>query len=113
MRNIMMPMFKLMPGKSAEISVAASRYLEASEYPQDVTGQFFASAPKKLIGPLHRVELPTRPGSNQLPRNVEGHCLGHRRRRLSRCSIGPLPHSELVSWADCEAAMPGSPIRQP
>ena len=57
MRNIMMPILKLMPAMSAEIPVAVKRYLDASEFPSDVTGQFFASAPKKMTGPLHRVEL--------------------------------------------------------
>ncbi len=58
MRNIMMPFLKLVPGMSAETSVAASRHIEASGYSDQVTGQFFASAPKKMTGPLHKVELP-------------------------------------------------------
>ncbi len=60
MRRIMMPVLKRAParfGLAAPISVAASRYLEAADYPADVSGQFFASAPKKMTGPLHRVEL--------------------------------------------------------
>ena len=57
MRNIMMPMFKLMPGMSATIAVGASRYLEVASYPDEVSGEFFASPPKKLIGPLQKVEL--------------------------------------------------------
>jgi NAD(P)-dependent dehydrogenase (short-subunit alcohol dehydrogenase family) len=58
MRNIMMPFFKLMPGKSATVSEAAGRYLEVAGYSREVSGEFFASAPKKMIGPLHKVELP-------------------------------------------------------
>ncbi len=61
MRRIMMPFMKAMPasmGMAAPIAVAAGRYLEASEFPSDINGEFFASAPKKMTGPLHRVELP-------------------------------------------------------
>lgn len=57
MRKIMVPFMKKAPGMAADTPTAASRYLEASTYPADVTGRFFASAPKKIIGPLHRVEL--------------------------------------------------------
>ena len=61
MRNIMMPMFKLAPkkmGMAAPVPVAAQRYIDASEFGADVTGKFYASAPKKMTGPLHEVELP-------------------------------------------------------
>jgi hypothetical protein len=58
LKRIMVPIFKLVPGMSAPVSVAAARYLEAADYPEQVTGQFFASAPKKMTGPLHKVELP-------------------------------------------------------
>ncbi len=61
MRKIMVPMMKAMPAKlgmAAPVSVAAARYLEASEFPDDVTGEFFASAPKKMTGALHKVVLP-------------------------------------------------------
>lgn len=60
MKRVMMPVMKRMPkfmGMAAPISVAAARYLEASTYGGDVTGEFFASAPKKMTGPLHRVDL--------------------------------------------------------
>ena len=50
--------FKLVPGKAAPIPVAAGRYIEASEYSEQVSGQFFASAPKKVIGDLQKVDLP-------------------------------------------------------
>ncbi len=58
MKRILLPFFKLVPGKAATTPVAASRYIEASAYPEQVTGQFFASAPKKMIGDLHKVDLP-------------------------------------------------------
>jgi hypothetical protein len=40
------------------VSEAASRYLDVADYLREVSGEFFASAPKKMIGPLHKVELP-------------------------------------------------------
>jgi len=58
MRRIMLPFFKVMPGMSAPVSEAAGRYLEASVYTEQVNGEFFASAPKKMTGALHKVELP-------------------------------------------------------
>jgi NAD(P)-dependent dehydrogenase (short-subunit alcohol dehydrogenase family) len=58
MKRILLPFFKVMPGRAATIPVAAGRYIEASDYPEQVTGQFFASAPKKLTGDLHKVDLP-------------------------------------------------------
>ena len=57
MRYFMMPVFKFMPGMMAPVSEAASRYIEAAGYSEQVNGQFFASAPKKMTGPLHKVEL--------------------------------------------------------
>lgn len=57
MKKIMMPFFKLMPGMSAPTSVGAARYIEVSDYPEQVNGEFFASAPKKMTGDLHKVEL--------------------------------------------------------
>ena len=54
--KLMMTVFKVVPGMSAPVSVAASRYVEVSEYPDDVSGEFFASAPKKMVGDLHRMD---------------------------------------------------------
>jgi NAD(P)-dependent dehydrogenase (short-subunit alcohol dehydrogenase family) len=61
MRNIMMPVFKHAPkrfGMAATTDVAAARYIDALDFDVDVNGQFFASAPKKMTGPLHRMEQP-------------------------------------------------------
>lgn len=60
MRNIMMPVMKRAPkrlGMAAPVSVAARRYIAASQFGPEVSGQFFASAPKKMTGPLHKVDL--------------------------------------------------------
>ncbi len=60
MKRIMVPVMKMMPkrfGMAADTPTAAARYLDVADYPADVSGEFFASAPKKVTGPLHRVEL--------------------------------------------------------
>lgn len=60
MKRIMLPMFKMAPkrlGMAASTADAASRYLDAARFGPDVSGRFFASAPKKMIGPLHEVTL--------------------------------------------------------
>lgn len=60
MKRIMMPIMKSLPkfmGMAAPTSVAAQRYVDAASFGPDVSGQFFASAPKKMTGELHRVVL--------------------------------------------------------
>ncbi len=55
---LMIPLVKLIPGMSQTPETAARRYLQASEFGTDVSGQFFASAPKKLIGPIEAMRHP-------------------------------------------------------
>lgn len=60
MRRIMMPVMKHMPkrlGMAAPVAEAAVRYTDAARFGPEVSGQFFASAPKKMTGPLHKVDL--------------------------------------------------------
>ncbi len=57
MKHIMFPVFKLIPGMSHKIDEGAGRYLEAARFGPDVTGNFFASKPKKMTGPLHKIEM--------------------------------------------------------
>ena len=38
--------------------IAARRYLQASEFGTDASGQFFASPPKKLTGPIEAMRHP-------------------------------------------------------
>jgi NAD(P)-dependent dehydrogenase (short-subunit alcohol dehydrogenase family) len=52
MRYLMIPILKLVPGMSHSLEDGAGRYLEAAGYGDDVSGKFFASAPKKMTGPL-------------------------------------------------------------
>jgi NAD(P)-dependent dehydrogenase (short-subunit alcohol dehydrogenase family) len=56
MRYFMVPMFKLIPGMSHSVGVGASRYLEATEFGDEVSGRFFASPPKKMTGTLVEME---------------------------------------------------------
>jgi hypothetical protein len=46
------PMLRRIPGRYQTTETAARRYLQASEFGTDVSGQFFASAPKKVSGPI-------------------------------------------------------------
>jgi hypothetical protein len=54
----MIPLVKLIPGMSQTQETAARRYLQASAFGTDVSGQFFASAPKKLTGPIEVMRHP-------------------------------------------------------
>ncbi len=58
MKWLMIPLVKLIPGMSQTPEVAASRYLQASKFGTDVSGEFFASAPKKLTGPIEMMRHP-------------------------------------------------------
>lgn len=57
MKRLVVPIIKLIPGMSHSVSDGASRYLEATAYGPERTGQFFASKPKKGTGPLHIVAM--------------------------------------------------------
>ena len=58
MKSLMIPLVKLIPGMSQTPETAARRYLQASEFGTDVSGQFFGSAPKKLTGPIEAMRHP-------------------------------------------------------
>jgi len=55
---LFIPLVKLIPGMSQTPETAARRYLQAAEFGTDVSGQFFASAPKKLTGPIEAMRHP-------------------------------------------------------
>jgi NAD(P)-dependent dehydrogenase (short-subunit alcohol dehydrogenase family) len=57
MRWLLVPMVKLL-GMVQTTETAARRYLQASEFGTDVSGQFFASAPGKLTGPIEAQRHP-------------------------------------------------------
>jgi len=54
---LFVPMARLL-GMTQTPETAARRYLQASELGTDVSGQFFASAPKKLTGPMEAMRHP-------------------------------------------------------
>ncbi len=52
LKYIMIPIVNLIPGMNQTPEVAASRYIQASEFGTDVSGKFFASAKGKFSGPM-------------------------------------------------------------
>ena len=58
LKYLFIPLVKLIPGMTQTPETAARRYLQASDFGTDVSGQFFASAPKKLTGPIEAMRHP-------------------------------------------------------
>jgi hypothetical protein len=52
LRYLMIPIVNLIPGMNQTPETAARRYLQASEFGTDESGQFFASARGKFSGPM-------------------------------------------------------------
>jgi NAD(P)-dependent dehydrogenase (short-subunit alcohol dehydrogenase family) len=52
LRYVFIPIVNLIPGMNQTPETAARRYLQASEFGTDVSGQFFASAKGKVSGPV-------------------------------------------------------------
>jgi NAD(P)-dependent dehydrogenase (short-subunit alcohol dehydrogenase family) len=52
LRYLMIPIVNLIPGMNQTPETAASRYIQASEFGTEVSGQFFASAQGKFSGPV-------------------------------------------------------------
>jgi NAD(P)-dependent dehydrogenase (short-subunit alcohol dehydrogenase family) len=52
LKYLMIPIVNLIPGMNQTPVTAARRYLQASEFGTDVSGQFFASAQGKFSGPI-------------------------------------------------------------
>jgi hypothetical protein len=52
LKYLFIPIVNLIPGMNQTPETAARRYLQASEFGTDVSGQFFASAQGKLTGPI-------------------------------------------------------------
>jgi NAD(P)-dependent dehydrogenase (short-subunit alcohol dehydrogenase family) len=52
LRYLFIPIVNLIPGMNQTPETAARRYLQASEFGTDVSGQFFASARGKFSGPI-------------------------------------------------------------
>ena len=52
LKHIFIPVVNHIPGMNQTPETAASRYLQASEFGTDLSGQFFASAQGKFSGPI-------------------------------------------------------------
>src|SRR5277367_710559 len=52
LKYLLIPIVNLIPGMNQTPETAARRYLQASEFGTDVSGQFFASAKGKFSGPI-------------------------------------------------------------
>ena len=58
LKYLFIPIVKLIPGMTQTPETAARRYIQASKFRTDLSGQFFASAPKKLTGPIEAMRQP-------------------------------------------------------
>ena len=58
MKYLMLPLLKLIPGMSHDVATGAERYIDVAHQPDRPTGKFFASAPKKMTGPLVEIDQP-------------------------------------------------------
>ena len=65
-KYLFVPIANLIPGMNQTPETAARRYLQASEFGTDVSGQFFASAQGKFSGPIEAQRQPhLHDGANQ------------------------------------------------
>lgn len=61
MRRVMAPMMRMMPASmdmGSTVQNGAARYLQALEFGPEISGQFFASRPKKMSGELTEMHAP-------------------------------------------------------
>ena len=58
LRYLLIPIVNLIPGMNQTPETAARRYLQASEFGTDFSGQFFASAQGKFTGPIEAQRHP-------------------------------------------------------
>ena len=58
LRYVFIPLVKLIPGMTQTPEAAARRYIQASDFGNEVSGQLFASAPGKLTGPIEAMRQP-------------------------------------------------------
>jgi NAD(P)-dependent dehydrogenase (short-subunit alcohol dehydrogenase family) len=77
-KYLFIPIANLIPGMNQTPETAARRYLQASEFGTDVSGQFFASAQGKFSGPIeaqrhpHLLDLASQEAAWQAVVNVSG-----------------------------------------
>jgi hypothetical protein len=58
LKYLMIPIVNLIPGMNQTPETAARRYLQASEFGTEVSGQFYASAQGKFSGPIETQRHP-------------------------------------------------------
>jgi NAD(P)-dependent dehydrogenase (short-subunit alcohol dehydrogenase family) len=58
LKYLFIPIVNRIPGMNQTPETAARRYLQASAFGTDVSGQFFASTPKKVTGPIEAQRHP-------------------------------------------------------
>src|SRR5580698_10101889 len=58
LKYLFIPIVNLIPGMNQTPETAAGRYIQASEFGTDVSGQFFASAQGKFSGPIEAQRHP-------------------------------------------------------
>lgn len=58
LKYVFIPIVNLIPGINQTPEVAAGRYIQASEFGTDLSGQFFASAKGKFSGPMEVQQQP-------------------------------------------------------
>ena len=58
LKYVFIPIVNLIPGMNQTPETAASRYIQASDFGTDVSGQFFASAKGKFSGPVEMQREP-------------------------------------------------------
>ena len=58
LKYLMIPIVNLIPGMNQTPETAARRFLQASEFGTDVSGQFFSSAQGKFSGPIEAQRHP-------------------------------------------------------
>ena len=80
LKYLFIPIVNLIPGMNQTPETAARRYLQASEFGTDVSGQFFASAQGKFSGPIEAAAPATPLRSRQPGSRVAGRRQGLRRR---------------------------------
>ena len=84
LKYLFIPIVNLIPGMNQTPETAARRYIQASEFGTDVSGQFFASAKGKFSGPIevqrqpHLHDRDSQEAAWQAVVNVSGVDLSHR-----------------------------------
>ena len=119
LRHIFIPIVNLIPGMNRPPEIAASRYLQASEFATDVSGQFFASAQGKSQARLRCSATHTsttaparkrrgRPSSRSPASTTRR--TDPSRRRVRRYQIGPSDWRRTFRWSQSagDGAVAGS-----